>query len=152
MHTGGDMEMAELLDLAIVEAVHSATGIEFDAETVAKDKLRLSARLKGGGIRNMVELSNLAFLGAMLDILPRCIDRKDQEGEKTTGVYNRQLTNVIGEVAYAAEGHMNARFLQANNVGAYFASMQFVWQMTRLDAAYNRGLTVDSSVEEWGKL
>jgi hypothetical protein len=32
--------MAELVDVAILEAIHAATGIEFDAETIAKDKLR----------------------------------------------------------------------------------------------------------------
>jgi hypothetical protein len=144
--------MAELVDVAILEAVHATAGIEFDAETVAKNRLRLLARLKGGGIMSMVDLRRLAFLGAMLDILPRCIDNKDQEGKKTKEVYNKQLTTVIGEGAYDVEGHTNARFLQANNVGTYPTSMQFAWQMARLDATYNRGLTVDSNVEGWGKL
>jgi len=145
-------EMAELVDVAILEAVHEAAGIEFDAETVAKDILRLPTRLKGGGIRSMVDLIVPAFLGATLDILPRCIDRKDQEGEKTKGVYNRELIDVIGEGAYYVEGHMNARFLKANNAGTYPMSIQFAWQMASLDATFNCGLTVDSSVEEWGKL
>ena len=76
--------MSELVDVAILEAIHATTGFEFDAEIVAKDRLRLPARLKGGGIGSIVDLRRPTFLGAMLDILPRYIDEKDQEGEKTT--------------------------------------------------------------------
>ena len=72
--------------------------------------------------------------------------------EKTIGVYSRQLIDVIGEGAYDVGGHKNARFIQTNNVGTYPTSMQFAWQLVILDAAYNRGLAVDSNVEEWGKL
>jgi len=78
-------EMAELVDAAIIEAVHVATGIDLNADDVAKDKLRLSARLKGGGLRNMTNLRRPAFLGAILDILPRCIDKKGPNGEVTKG-------------------------------------------------------------------
>ena len=115
--------MVELVDVAIIEAIHAATGIELFAETEAKDILRLPPRLKGGEIMSMVDLRRPAFLGAMLDIMPRCIDMKDHEGEKTKGVYSIQLTKVIGEGAYDAEGHWNARFLRANNVGTYPTSM-----------------------------
>jgi hypothetical protein len=59
---------------------------------------------------------------------------------------------VIEEGSYDVEGHINARFLQENKAGTYPTSMQFAWQVARLDATYNRGLTADSSVEEWGKL
>ena len=52
----------------------------------------------------MVDLKRPSFLGAMLDILSRCIDKKDQDGEKTKGIYNRKLTDVIGEGACDAGG------------------------------------------------
>jgi hypothetical protein len=115
--------MAELVDVAIPEAVHATTGIDFDAETVARDRLRLPARLKRGGIWRMVDLKRPAFLGAMLHILSRCIDKKIREGEKTKGIYSGHLTDVIREGAYGARGHRNARFLQANNAGPYPTSM-----------------------------
>ena len=64
--------MAELVDAAILEVVHAATGIRFDAEQVAKDRLRLHARLKGGEIvlRSMEDIRRPAFLGAFLDVMP----------------------------------------------------------------------------------
>ena len=83
-----------------MEAVHAAMGIDFDAESVARDRLRLTARLKGGGIGSMLDLRRPAFLGAMLNILPRCIDKEDEEGEKTKRVYGIPLTGVIREGAY----------------------------------------------------
>ena len=69
-------EMVDLVDAAVLEVCHAATDIRFNDEPVAKDRLRLSARLKGRGIRNMTDLRRPTFLGAILDILPRCIGRR----------------------------------------------------------------------------
>jgi hypothetical protein len=38
-------EMSEIMDAAILKFIHAATRIRFDAEQVAKDKLRLPTRL-----------------------------------------------------------------------------------------------------------
>ena len=67
--------MTELVDMVILEVIHAAIGIRLDAEQVAKNILRLPARLKGGGIRNMGDMRRPAFLEALLDVLPRCTDR-----------------------------------------------------------------------------
>jgi hypothetical protein len=83
--------MAKLVYAAILEVVHAATRIRFDAVQVAKDTLRLPARLKVGGIRSMEDIRRPAFLGALLDVLPRCIDRSGPDGDKTEGIYNRLL-------------------------------------------------------------
>ncbi len=56
MHVKRDGEMAELVNATILEVFHAATGIRFDAEQLAKDKLRLPARRKGGGIRSMEDM------------------------------------------------------------------------------------------------
>ena len=37
-----------------------------------------------------------AFLGALLDILPRCTDKKAEDGEEMPGYYSEQLTRAIG--------------------------------------------------------
>ena len=79
-------EMAELVDTAILEVCHAATSISFNAKPIAKDRLRLSARLKGEGIRSMPDLRRPAFPGAILDILPRCIDRRGPDGEEMEGI------------------------------------------------------------------
>ena len=109
--------MTELVDAAILEVAHSATGIKFNAEQIAKDRLRLSARLKGGSIRSMADLRRPAFLGALLHVLPICIDKRGPNGEETEGIYSSILTNAIGRGAYDQTGHINAGFLQATNVG-----------------------------------
>jgi hypothetical protein len=109
-----------------LEAVHAATRIRFDAEKVAKDRLRLPSRLKGGEVKSMLGLRKPAsFMGAILDVQPRCVDRTGPNGEKTRGIYSDTLTNVIGDEAYDQEGHKNAEFLQATTVGPYPKAMQF---------------------------
>ncbi len=74
--------MAEIVDATILEVCHAAVGIGLDAEPVAKDKLRLPARHKGGGVKSMMDLRRPAFLGAIRDILPRRIDKRGPNGEE----------------------------------------------------------------------
>ena len=118
-------EMASLVDTAILDAVHAATGIRFDAEKVAKDRLRLPLRMKGGGVRSMVDLRNPVFMGAILDVLQRCIDRTGPIGEKTRGIYRSTLTSAIGDGANDQDGHNNAGFLEASTVGPYPKAMHY---------------------------
>ena len=79
--------MARHVDCCIMEAVQAATRVDFDTEVMAKERLRLPARMKGGGIKRATDLRYPAFLGALLDILPICVDRKDSSGEITKGIY-----------------------------------------------------------------
>ena len=44
-------EMVAHVDCCIMEAVHTATGVDFDTEDAARERLRLPARMKGGGIK-----------------------------------------------------------------------------------------------------
>ncbi len=73
-------EMAKHVYCCIMEAVQAATGVNFETEVMAKERLRLPARMKGGGIRRASDSRYPAFLGALLDILPRCVDREDYGG------------------------------------------------------------------------
>ena len=70
--------MAEHVDCCIMEAVH--------------ERLRIPTRMKGGGVRRVEDTRYLAFLGAWLDVLPRCIDRTEANGECVSGYYAYQLT------------------------------------------------------------
>jgi len=81
-----------LVDATIMEVVHAAIRIRFDAEQVARNRLRLPARLKDGGIRSMGGMRRPAFLGAILDVLPRCIDITGPNGQNTDCIYNGLLT------------------------------------------------------------
>ena len=100
-------ETAGHVDYCIMEAVRAATGVDFDKEVMAKERLRLPARIKGRGIKRTTDNVYPTFLGALLDILSRCVDMKDTNGEISRGTYSEQLTMVIGEGAYDEEGHKN---------------------------------------------
>ena len=79
-----------------MEAVHAATGVDFDTEEAARERLRLPARMKGCGMKRASDTRYPAFLGARLDILPRCIDRKDEQGKSQPGCYLQQLADTAG--------------------------------------------------------
>ena len=66
--------------------------------------------------------------------------------------YSKKLISDIGEGAYNHEGHMNKRFLESTRLGPYPVTCKKAWENLQLDAAYNYGLTILSSPEEWGKL
>ncbi len=88
--------MAAHVDCCNMEAVQVATGVEFVTEVLAKERLRLPARMKGGRMRRATAKRYPAFLGALLDILPMAVDRIENNGELTKGAYTEQLTAVIG--------------------------------------------------------
>ena len=90
-----------------MEVVQASTGVDFDTEVMAKKRLRLPTRMKGGGIKRATDTTYPTFLGALLYILPRCADRKESNGQMTKGIYSDQLTAVIGEGAFDESGHMN---------------------------------------------
>ena len=144
--------MVELVDAEILEVVLAATGIRFVAQEMAKDTLRLPARLKGGGDRSMVGMRRTAFLGSILDVLPICIDKNGPNGEKTEGIYNDLLKEAIEKGAYDQGGTRNEGFLAANNVGPYPKAMMYAWSHGKLDATHNLGLNLLSTPEEWEKL
>ena len=92
--------MAEHVDKCIMEAVEATTGVKFDMDITAMERLRLPARMKGEGIKGAANARRPAFLGALLDILPRCIDKKVENGEEMLGYYSEQLTGAIDRGAY----------------------------------------------------
>ena len=91
-----------------MEAVQAATRVDFDMEEMARERLRIPARMIGGGIRRATDTRYPAFLGGLLDVLPRCIDMMEDNGDKCQGYYSEQLSDVIGEGAYDSGGHRNA--------------------------------------------
>jgi hypothetical protein len=145
-------EMAEHVDKCIMEAVEAATGVEFDMVRTATERLRLPARMKGGGVKSATDTRRPAILGALLDILPRYIDRKAENGEEMPGHYSEQLTREIGRGAYDQEGHKNEQFLRARNIGPFLESIGRAWTHIRTEAMQNHGLREGSEQEEWQRL
>jgi hypothetical protein len=75
-----------------MEATQAATGVGFSTEETARNELRLPPRMKGGGMKKAADTRYPAFVGVLLDILPRCIDKRDEHGEIHLGYYSQQLT------------------------------------------------------------
>jgi hypothetical protein len=88
----------------------------------------------------------------MLDVLPRMIDMKYENGEVTVGVYSSQMKHIIGEGAYDAEGHTNERFLVSTEIGPFPREMQQAWSKMREEAIENYGLVEGEDHEEWSRL
>ena len=116
------------------------------------ERLRLPARMKGGGMMSISDLRRPAFLGDLLDILPKCIDHKAENGEVTRGFYAKKLTEAIGEGTYQHARHRNTRFLYAQNIGPYPEAAGTTWAYLRSDVALSYGLNLTSTLEEWGQL
>ena len=124
-----------------------ATGVKFETEELAKARLRLPARMKGGGIKRPEDNRYPAFLGAMPDVLPRLIDKKDENGEIVPGLYPVQMKGIIGEGAYDRASHRNTAFLEATCVGPYPDAMQQAWTTLRNEAIANYGIAGEGGSE-----
>ena len=130
-----------------MEAVHATTGVDFDIEEAAQERLKIPARMKGWGIKKVEDTRYPAFLGALLDVLPRCVDITEANGECNPGYYTQQLTEVIGEGAYDNNGHGNALFLEARDMGPYPESRKNSWTAAREEAPVNLGMRDDPEHE-----
>ena len=144
--------MATHVDFCIMEVVHAATGVDFELEETTKERLRLPARMKGGGIKRATDTRYSAFLGALLVISPRCIEMRDGHGKLHPGYYSQQLTLTIGRGAHDSGGQRNARFLQSREVGPYPEACGKEWTHTRQEAMENYELREGSGQEEWMKI
>ena len=58
--------MAGRVVCCIMEAIQATPGVEFDTEVMAKERLRLQARMKGGGIKRATDVKYLTFQGGGL--------------------------------------------------------------------------------------
>ena len=112
--------------------------------------------MKGVGIKRTTDAKYPAFLGALIDILPRCVDRKESNGEVMRGTYSDQLTKEVGEGAFDEDGHKNSQFLKAKTIGPYSGEMQKAWERLRSEAATNygfqEGFGEDEAKERMGPL
>ncbi len=118
--------MALLVDGSIImKAVQAATCIDFEQDEAAKDKLRLPARMKGCGVKRLQDVRYPASCGTIMDIMPRCIDRKEDNGTIERGFYSEKLRTLIGKGVYDAARHRNRKFMESTEVGPYPSSMQW---------------------------
>jgi hypothetical protein len=145
-------EMARHVDCCIMEAVHAATGVDFDTEESSRERLRLPTRMKGGGIKRATDTRYPTFLRALLDILPRCIDRRDEHGEAQPIYYSQQPTETFGNRAYDSGGHRSTRFLAVTEVGPFPEACGKAWTHIIHELMENYELMEGSGQEEWNKI
>jgi len=87
-----------------------------------------------------------------LDVLQRCIAMTEANRESVPGYYAQQLTEAIGEGAYDSEGHKNAQFLNATDVGPYLSECTRACKATRDEAIQNLGIKDDPDQKGWDKM
>ena len=138
-------EMAKMVEGALLEVAEQTTEIDFGTEELARERPSIPTMLKGRGLRKPTVLRAPAFVGAIFDILTRCIDRKDETGELTKGVYAKQLSGVIGEGAYDMTAHRNEKFLEATTIGPYPRECHEAWDKMREEAIANYSLAHESN-------
>jgi len=88
-------------------------------------------------------------MGEIRNILPRRIDRKEDSGELTKGVYTTQLSGVIGEGAFDKSGNTNIKFLEATTVVPYPRECHEAWDMVRNEAIANYNMASEINRDEW---
>jgi len=109
-----------LLKGALLEATQQGARANFSSEDLARQRLHILSRLKRGGITRISELREPAVLWSILDILPKCIDEKDDNGDIVKGVYAKRFgDNIIGESGFNKTGHMKSIFLQSQEVDPF---------------------------------
>ena len=143
-------EMASLVNARISEAMEAATCIDFEDKEMAEERLRLPTRMKGEGIKKQMDLRRPAVLGALRDILPRCMSITESNGEAQMGYILRQAID-IGNwgIGLQHDGHRNRKILDSSRLGPDPTTCKHAWEHLRLNAAYNYGLTILSTPKEW---
>ena len=87
------------IDAAILSALGTCIGEDVVQDAMALRRLRLPARMYGGGIRSVVDIAPAAFVGALCSSAPLLIDRTDENWNVKVGFLS-QLSAVFGPGAF----------------------------------------------------
>ena len=121
------------VDVALLVAATSATGVDFTGNEIERRRLRLPARLRGGGVRSHVETTAAAFCGAVNQAVPRFIDRTDDAGEFVAGFFP-SLASVLGAGSFdhGSEATRYATYLASGYASA--TELATAWAALRAEA------------------
>jgi len=86
-------------DEAILEVVELSLGSDALADPLLLRRLRLPARMYGGGMRSTQDVSSAAFVGTLCRSVPFLIDRADEQWNIRPG-FLPQLHTVLGHGAF----------------------------------------------------
>ena len=119
----------QLDDFNIAIAGICIPGVNSGRSTVAR-RLRLPARLYGGGIRSLVELSPAAFCATVCRAMPRMTDSFSRLGERRTG-FMPCLTGLLGAGSFDDDDSavwFEPLLSSGSRIGNAFAE---TWQLLR---------------------
>ena len=126
-----------IVDEALIQAATAATGVDFAGSEISRKRLRLPARLRGAGLRSLVETTNAAFIGSVNQALPRFLDHVDSAGERVAGFFP-SLSSWFGAGSFDAhrEDQRYARYLLSGLAGA--RELETAWNAMRTEAGNAR--------------
>ena len=127
-----------IVDAALLGAAERATGVGLSNNqdaiaAVWRRRLRLPARLRGGGIRAHVETAAASFVGSVNQALPRLIDHTDAAGGHVAGLLP-SLSGVLGAGSFdeGSESTRYTSYLSSGLVGA--TELRSAWDALRVEA------------------
>lgn len=119
--------IAAYIDSKLVEVVSVCGGRSLLEDSLARARLRLPARMFGGGIRSLADVAPAAFVATACRALPSMLDRTTEAGTVMPG-FLPQLSSLLGADSFDA-GMERSRFAalvsSGSRLGATFATC---WQ------------------------
>jgi len=92
-------EHAARIDQSILATVGTSIHTSVIEDAIALQRLRLPARMYGGGMRSLVDVTPAAFIGGMCRSLPFLLDKRDEDWNVQPG-FLPQLAEVLGRDAF----------------------------------------------------
>ena len=101
-------ESAGRVDAAVLRVARSCLGDAVTADTYASSRLRLPARMFGGGLRQAADAAPAAFMSALCQTLPRMLPWTTVDGSVGSG-FLPQLEPLLGRGSFDT-GYEDTRF------------------------------------------
>jgi hypothetical protein len=90
---------AKIVDAAIIRAAAMTVGEAAVGDPLANARLRLPARMYGGGLRSIADVAAVAFVGTACRTLPRMLPRAGNDDSVVPG-FMPQLMPLLGHGSF----------------------------------------------------
>ena len=90
---------AERIDAAVEGSLAICLGQAAVRDDIARQRLRLPARMYGGSIRSAADVAPAAFLGTVAKVMPRMLDRRDEDFNVQPG-FLQMLSGILGAASF----------------------------------------------------
>ena len=145
-HPDAVQAAAERFDAGLLDVVRLCVGDGVATDELVLRRLRLPARMYGGGLRSCAHLAPAAFIGTLCRVVPLLADGRDTDGTAAPG-FMPVLTQALGIPADTAASplqHLQA-FLSTRSRLA--DSLRRAWEGVDREGGRNAENTVASRVE-----